>query len=271
MKATDCRRLAEALLPAVLAAGQIEMRHFTAGVAVETKADTTPVTIADHEAEAVLIEALHKAAPNVPVIAEEAVAAGRVPEIKEAFFLVDPLDGTRAFIKRNPEFTVNVGLVERDRPVFGIIYAPALKALYATLGPGEAVKADVAPDAQPAGLDALEMTRLQTRAPDSEALVAFASRSHAAQSTEAFLARLPIAEVRKASSSLKFGLIAQGDADLYARLGRTSEWDTAAGHAILAAAGGCVTTVDGKPLLYGKSADGFANPHFVAWGRKYLL
>jgi len=271
MKATDCRRLVEGLLPAVLAAGRIEMHHFAAGVAVETKADTTPVTIADHEAEAVLIEGLHKVAPGVPVIAEEAVAAGRMPEIRDAFFLVDPLDGTRAFIKRSPEFTINIGLVEGDRPVFGIIYAPALDGLFATLGPDEAVEARIAPDAHVARLDECQLTRLRTRRPDPKALVAFASRSHAAQSTEAFLARLPITETRKASSSLKFCLIAKGEADLYARLGQTSEWDTAAGHAILAAAGGCVTTLDGGPLLYGKSSDGFANPHFVAWGRKCLL
>jgi 3'(2'), 5'-bisphosphate nucleotidase len=271
MKATDCRRLVEGLLPAVLAAGRIEMRHFAAGVAVETKADTTPVTIADHEAEAVLIEGLHKVAPGVPVIAEEAVAAGRVPAIRDAFFLVDPLDGTRAFIKRSPEFTINVGLVEGDRPVFGIIYAPALDELFATLGPDEAVEARIAPDVRPVGLDTLSLKQLRTRRPDPEALVAFTSRSHAAQSTEAFLARLPITETRKASSSLKFCLIAKGEADLYARLGQTSEWDTAAGHAILAAAGGCVTMIDGSPLLYGKSSDGFINPHFVAWGRKCLL
>ncbi len=271
MKATDCRHLVEGLLPAVLAAGRIEMHHFAAGVAVETKADTTPVTVADHEAEAVLIEGLDKVAPGIPVIAEEAVAAGRVPKIEDAFFLVDPLDGTRAFIKRSPEFTINVGLVEGNRPVFGIIYAPALDELFVTLAPDEAMEVRITPDAKAARLDDLSLKRLHTRQPDAGALVAFASRSHAAQSTEAFLARLPIAETRKASSSLKFCLIAKGEADLYARLGQTSEWDTAAGHAILAAAGGCVTTLEGDPLLYGKSSGGFANPHFVAWGRKCLL
>ncbi|HEY7669315.1 MAG TPA: inositol monophosphatase family protein, partial [Hyphomicrobium sp.] len=154
---------------------------------------------------------------------------------------------------------------------FGIIYAPALGRLFATLGPDEAVETDIAPDAKDARLDACRLTRLSTRAPDPKALVAFASRSHATESTEAFLARLPIAETRKASSSLKFCLIARGEADLYARLGQTSEWDTAAGHAILAAAGGSVTTVDGAPLRYAKREAGFANPHFVAWGRRSLL
>ena len=271
MKATDCRRLVEGLLPAVLAAGRIEMRHFAAGVAVETKADATPVTVADHEAEAALIEGLSDVAPGVPVIAEEAVAAGRVPAVKDAFFLVDPLDGTRAFIKRSPEFTINIGLVEGERPVFGIIYAPALDELFVTLGHDEAAAAHIAPDAQVTRLEDLSFKRLHTRQPQTGALVAFASRSHAAESTEAFLARLAISETRKASSSLKFCLIAKGEADLYARLGQTSEWDTAAGHAILAAAGGCVTTLDGAPLRYGKSDKGFANPHFVAWGRECRL
>jgi 3'(2'), 5'-bisphosphate nucleotidase len=271
MQAAECRRLVEGLLPAVLSAGRIEMRHFAAGVAVETKADTTPVTVADHEAEEALLAGLQRVAPGVPVIAEEAVAAGRIPQIEDAFFLVDPLDGTRAFIKRSPEFTINIGLVEGNRPVFGIIYAPALEQLFATLAPDEAVETRIAPEAEAIGLDTCQLTRLHTRAPDPKALVAFASRSHATQSTDAFLARLPIAETRKASSSLKFCLIAKGEADLYARLGQTSEWDTAAGHAILAAAGGSVTTLDGAPLLYGKKDEGFANPHFVAWGRSCLL
>jgi 3'(2'), 5'-bisphosphate nucleotidase len=271
MRADEYRRLIEALLPAVLAAGRIEMRYFKAGVAVETKADTTPVTAADHEAEEALLEGLEHAAPGVPVVAEEAVAAGRVPAIRDAFFLVDPLDGTRAFIRKSPEFTINIGLVENGQPVFGIIYAPALQLLFATLGPDEAVEAAIAPEAEGVRLADCRLKRLKTREPDRKALVAFASRSHAAESTDAFLKRLPIAEKRKASSSLKFCLIARGEADLYARVGETNEWDTAAGHAILAAAGGCVTAIDGRPLLYGKREAGFANPYFVAWARGPLL
>jgi len=271
MSTMDYRRLLDQLLPSVLAAGRIEMGHFAAGVAVETKADATPVTAADHEAEAALLKGLAGAAPGVPVIAEEAVAGGTVPAIGAAFFLVDPLDGTRAFIKQSPEFTINIGLVEGDRPVFGIIYAPALELLFATLQPDEAVETRIAPDAEGARLEDCSLKRLHTRAPDKQALVAFASRSHAAESTDAFLQQLAITEKRKASSSLKFCLIARGEADLYARLGQTSEWDTAAGQAILVAAGGSVTTVDGQPLLYGKRAQGFANPNFVAWGRTPLL
>lgn len=271
MRLEEYRPLVEALLPCVLAAGRIEMAHFAAGVAVETKADTTPVTAADHEAEEVLLAGLHRVAPGVPVVAEEEVAAGRTPATENAFFLVDPLDGTRAFIKRSPEFTINIGLVEGRQPVFGIIYAPALDLLFATLGPREAVEARISPAADGVRLADVTLARLATRAPDPAGLVAFASRSHAAQSTDEFLQQLPIAEKRKASSSLKFCLIARGEADLYARLGQTSEWDTAAGQAILTAAGGSVTTLDGRPLIYGKREAGYANPHFVAWAREPLL
>ncbi|MFA5901228.1 MAG: 3'(2'),5'-bisphosphate nucleotidase CysQ [Hyphomicrobium sp.] len=271
MRLEDYRALVEALLPSVLAAGRIEMRHFATDVEVETKADTTPVTIADQEAEVVLTQALHLAAPGVPVIAEEAVSAGCVPAVEDAFFLVDPLDGTRAFIKGSPEFTINVGLVVGGRPIFGIIYAPALDQLYVTVGAGEAVEATLSPHDEVTSLSQLALKPLATRQPDPKALVAFASRSHAAQSTDEFLSHLAIAEKRKASSSLKFCLIARGEADLYARLGQTSEWDTAAGQAILAAAGGCVTTLDGAPLSYGKREGGYANPQFVAWAREPLL
>lgn len=271
MRLEEYRSLVEALLPAVLAAGRTELRHFAAGVEVETKADTTPVTVADHEAEEILTEALHRTAPGIPVIAEEAVAAGHVPAVADRFFLVDPLDGTRAFIKGSPEFTINIGLVVEGKPIFGIIYAPARDEFFATLGPHEAIEATISAQSGVVTLEQLPLRRLATREPNRQALVAFASRSHAAQSTEEFLQQLPITEKRKASSSLKFCLIARGDADLYARLGQTSEWDTAAGHAILAAAGGCVTTLDGEPLKYGKRANGYANPHFIAWGREPLL
>lgn len=270
MRNEDYRLLLDALLSSVLAAGRIEMAHFKAGVTVATKADTTPVTVADHEAEEVLLAGLHAAAPGVPVIAEEEVAAGRTPAIGDRFFLVDPLDGTRAFIRNSPEFTINIGLIEAGCPTFGIIYAPALALLFATLDPKHAVEVAIAPG-DAATLNGRELKPLEGRDPDVTALVAFASRSHAAESTDAYLKRLAIAEKRRASSSLKFCLIARGEADLYARLGETSEWDTAAGDAILKAAGGCVTTLDGASLAYGKSGARFANPSFVAWGRAPLL
>jgi 3'(2'), 5'-bisphosphate nucleotidase len=270
MRNEDYRLLLDALLSSVLGAGRIEMAHFKAGVTVATKADTTPVTVADHEAEEVLLAGLHAAAPGVPVIAEEEVAAGRTPVIGDRFFLVDPLDGTRAFIRNSPEFTINIGLIEAGCPTFGIIYAPALALLFATLDPKHAVEVAIAPG-DAATLNGRELKPLEGRDPDVTALVAFASRSHAAESTDAYLKRLAIAEKRRASSSLKFCLIARGEADLYARLGETSEWDTAAGDAILKAAGGCVTTLESAPLAYGKSGARFANPSFVAWGRAPLL
>lgn len=271
MKLEEYAALVEALLPAVLAAGRVEMRHFGAGVAVETKADTTPVTVADHEAEEILTDALHKTAPGVPVIAEEAVAAGRVPAVQNSFFLVDPLDGTRAFISGSAEFTVNIGLVVDGKPVFGIIYAPALNQFYATLGPQHSIEATIPASDEGTTLSSYSLSRLATRLPDPHGLIAFTSRSHATQSTDEFLQHLPITQKRKASSSLKFCLIARGEADLYARLGQTSEWDTAAGQAILTAAGGCVTTLDGEPLQYGKRDGGYANPKFIAWAREPIL
>ena len=135
----ECRRLAEALLPVALAAGRVQMAHRKSGVAVEAKADQSPVTIADRQSEEIILEALARVAPGIPVIAEEAVTAGRIPPIDDAFFLVDPLDGTKGFIRGRAEFTINIGLIVERRPVFGLVYAPALADFYVTLGPDEAV------------------------------------------------------------------------------------------------------------------------------------
>jgi 3'(2'), 5'-bisphosphate nucleotidase len=262
----DHRRLASALVPAVLAAGAIEMRHYRSGVAVEAKANQSPVTIADREAEAVLVAAIAAAAPGISIIAEEAVSAGRMPAIGPAFFLVDPLDGTREFIEQRGEFTVNIALVRDGAPVFGIVYAPATEELYVTLAPDRAAMARVATREEPVALADLDLAPIHARAPDPSALVALASRSHSNAETEAFLARYRIATRTNAGSSLKFCAIARGAADIYPRLGPTMEWDTAAGHAVLLAAGGAVTTLDGAPLRYGNTARGLRNPHFVAWG-----
>lgn len=276
MPEIDHVSLAEALLGAVLEAGAIEMRHYRSGVKVEAKADNSPVTVADREAEAVLLAALAEAAPGVPVIAEEAVSAGQLPEVADLHFLVDPLDGTREFIEQRGEFTVNIALVRAGTPVFGIVYAPALEELYLTAGPGEAVMARVAPrqggsGSAPLRLSDLTGNRIRTRQPNVSALTALASRSHSNAETEAFLARYEIAERTNAGSSLKFCVIARGSADVYPRVGPTMEWDTAAGHAVLLAAGGCVTTLDGQPLRYGNRATGLRNPHFVAWGSAQSL
>lgn len=270
MKPLDHAKLADALLPAVLAAGRIEMRHYAAGVAVELKPDASPVTVADREAEAVLLDGLGQAARGVPVIAEESAAFNTTPAPGTAFFLVDPLDGTREFASRCGEFTINIGLIVGEAPAFGLIYAPALQALYVTLGPGRAVETRIAPDAERTSLADCALSEIHTREPDPNALIALESRSHRTEATAAFLDRYRPAHVKCAGSSLKFCLIARGEADFYARLGPTREWDTAAGHAILSAAGGTVTTVDGAPLAYRKSEHAYLNPHFVAWGGRPL-
>lgn len=269
--ALDHARLADALLAAVLEAGRVEMAHYTAGFTVETKADSSPVTIADREAEAVLLAGLASAAPDTPVIAEEAFAEGRIPAAADMLFLVDPLDGTREFINRNGEFTVNVALVAAGRPVFGIVYAPAIGDLYATIGPDRAVNCTVPAGTRATRLADLAPRPIHTRRPDPRALVAVASRSHMTAEGEAWLARWPIAERRNAGSSLKFCLVAKGEADVYPRHGPTNEWDTAAGDAVLRAAGGMVTTLDGRPFPYGKHAERYRNGNYIAWGTPTAL
>lgn len=258
--------LAARLIVPVVEAGAVEMRHYEAGVVVEAKSDESPVTIADRDAEEILLAALKAIAPDIPVIAEEAVSEGHVPKIGPAFFLVDPLDGTKEFINKRGEFTVNVALIENGAPTLGLVYAPALGELYVTLAPNEVGLARLPVGATISGVADCRFERIRTRSPDRNALVAVASRSHMTGETEAFLARYAVAERRDSGSSLKFCAIARGSADIYPRLAPTMEWDIAAGHAVLAAAGGCVTSADGSPLRYGKVESGFRNGHFVAWG-----
>lgn len=267
----DHLHLAEQLLRPVLDAGAVEMHYYHAGVAVEAKADASPVTAADREAEAILLEGLAIAAPGVPVIAEEAVSEGRVPVTGRALFLVDPLDGTREFIHKRGEFTVNVALVVDGTPRFGIVYAPALGELYVTLGPTRCAFAIVAPDAPVRSLAYCGVRDITTRQPSRDSLAAVASRSHLTPETEAVLARYPVRDRRDAGSSLKFCLLARGEADLYPRLGPTMEWDIAAGHAVLLAAGGGVVDLDGQPLRYGKAAEKYRSRHFIAFGRASVL
>ncbi len=267
MHANEIARLADGLLSVALAAGRVQMAHFAAGVAVSIKDDQSPVTAADHESEEIILEGLARLAPGVAVIAEEEVTAGRIPGIAGPFFLVDPLDGTKGFIKGRREFTVNIGLIEERRPVFGLIYAPALSELYVTLGPDSAATAHIEPAADARSLADCALRPIRTRVPDPNAISALTSQTHLNQATTRFLEGYNVIERRAIASSLKFGLLAKGDADIYPRIGPTSEWDTAAGHAILAAAGGSVTRLDGTPLLYGNAERRFENPDFVAWGR----
>lgn len=247
--------LLERVIVVVRTAAQIVMDVYDTDFEVVVKDDDSPVTLADKRAEAVIVPALQELLPDVPVIAEEAVAEGAIPaQGHERFWLVDPLDGTKEFINRNGEFTVNVALIEAGRPVLGVVAAPAIGRLFAgALGAGAFVE------------DADGRCALACRKVPEAGLTVVASRSHGdAESLVGFLQGRKLAEVRNAGSSLKLCLVASGEADLYPRLGRTMEWDIAAGHAVLAAAGGSVTTLDGMPLLYGKN--GFDNPHFVATG-----
>lgn len=252
------------LNPIALEAGAEIMRLYDQGFAVETKSDASPVTEADRAAEAIILKGLVALTPDIPVVAEEEAAAGRLPDIGQRFFLVDPLDGTKEFISRNGEFTVNIALIENGIPVAGVVYAPALGRIFwgaqdTGAFTGEIVNGHI------------DNTRpIHVRPAPPEGLLAIGSRSHGAQETQAWLKAYKVSDFVSAGSSLKFCLLATGEADIYPRLGRTMEWDTAAGHAILNAAGGKVTRLDGSPFLYGKRNQpqdtDFANPNFVAFG-----
>jgi 3'(2'), 5'-bisphosphate nucleotidase len=270
MQASEMKALAEGLIPTALDVGRLQLRHREAGVTAERKADESPVTIADRESEALILAALSRLAPGVPVIAEESVTAGVIPAIEDAFFSVDPLDGTKGYVRGDKEFTINIALIKKRVPVFGLLYAPALSDFYVTVAPDVTLAATVAPDAATRTLESIAFAPVKSRVPDPHALAALTSQSHVNRATQEFLDGYQIVERKAVSSSLKFGLIARGRWDLYPRVGPTSEWDTAAGHAILAGAGGTVTLLDGKPLLYGNAAAKFVNPNFVAWGRTPL-
>lgn len=250
----DIARLLPALLELVERAGALVMEHYAGPVPVTNKADRSPVTAADEAAEALILSGLAELTPGLPIVAEEAVAAGRVPQVGAGpFWLVDPLDGTREFLSRNGEFTVNVGLVEGGRPVLGVVAAPAIGRLWwGAEGRGARTR------------DAAGERAIRVRRPPATGLVAVASRSHRDPETDAWLAAHRVAETVSAGSSLKLCLLAEGRADVYPRFGRTMEWDIAAGHAVLAAAGGRVVDREGRPLGYGKP--GFENPPFIAWG-----
>jgi 3'(2'), 5'-bisphosphate nucleotidase len=201
--------------------------------------------------------------PDVPLIGEEGAASDGPAAIGSTFLLVDPLDGTKEFISRNGEFTVNIAEIVEGKPVRGVVHAPAKERLFF----GEMLSGAYEAFAPPGGApDFGEARRIQARPVPKDGLIAVASRSHRDAETDKYLARFPVKEFVSAGSSLKFCLVAAGEADIYPRTGRTMEWDTGAGHAVLAAAGGSVTQLDGKPFLYGKSERGYDNPFFVARG-----
>ncbi|MGD0189910.1 MAG: 3'(2'),5'-bisphosphate nucleotidase CysQ [Rhizomicrobium sp.] len=246
-------------------AGEIVLTHYAnVDIAHSRKDDRSPVTAADLDAESFILARLAELYPGLAVIAEEEAAAGRMQQIGARFFLVDPLDGTKEFLSRNGEFTVNIGEIESGVPVRGVVFAPAKNRLF--FGDVAAGAYEIATEAgrKP---DYWRAQPIRARVPAADGLVAVASRSHRDTKTDEYLAHYRIKDFVSAGSSLKFCLVAAGEADIYPRHGRTMEWDTAAGHAVLSAAGGSVTRLDGKPFVYGKIAEQFANPFFVARGR----
>jgi len=263
MDFADLDATARTLAEIALAAGPAVMEEYAKAGVGRAKADGSPVTAADERAEAIILERLDALAPGVAVVAEEACAAGAAVVAPRRFFLVDPLDGTREFLARNGEFTINIGLIEDGRPVAGAVYAPALgqiwfggeRAFTAEARLGRALSDACAP--------------LAVRHASAK-LAALASRSHSDAATEAFLTGLGVAERVSAGSSLKFCRVADGEADIYPRFGPTMEWDTAAADAVLRAAGGMTLGLDGKPMRYGKLDVGLRNAGFVAIGDAQL-
>lgn len=248
---TDYARLLDEIAEAAREAGEAILAIVRRGFDVEAKGDSSPVTEADRAAELVILAALARAAPGVPVVAEEEVAAGRIPAHGDIFFLVDPLDGTKEFVRGGDDYTVNIGLIEGGTPRLGTVFAPATGRLHAGLvGEG-------------AWLDEGEGSKPIVTRPRGHQLTAVASKSHLNQATIDYLQEAAGACDHVAvGSSLKFCIVAEGKADIYPRASPTSEWDTAAGHAVLLAAGGLVDGPDGEALRYGKPT--FLNRGFVA-------
>ncbi|KAB0498047.1 3'(2'),5'-bisphosphate nucleotidase CysQ [Pseudomonas moorei] len=246
--------LLEDVIDIARAAGELVLEVYRSDFEVRGKVDASPVTEADERAEALILQALAARTPQIPVISEEAAAAGQVPEVGQCFWLVDPLDGTKEFINRNGEFTVNIALIDNGEPVLGVVLAPALERLFAgARGCGAFIE------------QARQRRPIRCRAVTQEGLDVVASRSHGdATALDKFLDGRQVRSLKSAGSSLKICLVAAGEADLYPRLGRTMEWDIAAGHAVLVAAGGQIRTLAGDALRYGKP--GLDNPHFYAHG-----
>jgi 3'(2'), 5'-bisphosphate nucleotidase len=254
-EAPDLRLLLGELLPVIAEAGRVVMAIHATDFDVTIKGDDSPVTQADHCAEAVIFAGLKRLTPALPVVAEEAAAAGNIPDVGACFWLVDPVDGTKEFVGRSGEFTVNIALVEHGVPVLGLVLAPALGRLFwGGRGLGAWVEEGGARRA------------IATRAVPPQGLTVVGSRWHGDDAAvDAFLAGRTIAARTTVGSSLKLCLVAEGAADVYPRFGRTMEWDIAAGDAVLRAAGGGVRDLGGAALRYGKP--GFENPDFAAWGR----
>ena len=248
---TDYARLVDDLATAAREAGEAILEIVRRGFEVESKLDASPVTEADRAAELAILAALARAAPGVPVIAEEEVAAGRIPAHEDTYFLVDPLDGTKEFVRGGDDYTVNIGLIQLGMPKLGVVFAPATGRLHGgCVGNG-------------AWLDEGQGRAAISTRERVDPMTAVASKSHLNQATIDYLeAAVGRCDYVSVGSSLKFCIVAEGEADIYPRAAPTSEWDTAAGHAVLLAASGLVDGPDGEPLRYGKRA--FLNRAFVA-------
>ncbi len=244
-------------------AGKEIIRIYNSNPESRLKSDSSPVTEADVAAERIILAGLAKLEPYTPVIAEEAVSAGAEPVTAKRFFLVDPLDGTREFISRNGEFTINIALIENGQPTAGVVFAPAVGRVFCGEVEKGSLEAGLLADGD---VDDCEWHKIKVRRLPGEGAKVVASRSHRDERTNQWIAGRKVAEIVSAGSSLKFCLVATGEADLYPRFSRTMEWDTAAGHAVLIAAGGGIVTEDGAPLTYGKRQRGFDNPGFIAFG-----
>jgi len=249
--------LLDTAIRAAFAAGEAIMRVYAEPFEVVQKSDQTPVTEADLASERVIIKMLTESFPDIPIVSEETAPEDGFKPPAARFWVVDPLDGTREFVAKNGEFAVCIGLVEDGVPVMGVVHGPAQRVTYAANGPGTAIRITDggAPEA------------IAAREPSPDGLVVIHSRSHenSRRLAEYFEGRA-ILERKVCGSALKFGVLAAGDADFYPRFGTTMEWDTAAGQAILEAAGGCVLDLTGGPLRYGKSD--LKNTGFLAWGKK---
>jgi 3'(2'), 5'-bisphosphate nucleotidase len=256
-------RILTGMIAAAAEAGTKVREMAATGVVARSKPDASPVTDADEAAEAIIEKHLDALLPGVPMIGEEAVAGGSNKKPGSMFFLVDPIDGTREFIAKRPAYTVNIGLLIDGTPALGVIYAPALAELYAG-GANGAVKLALSPGVKPAEVS---HEPIRVRAPGKN-LLACVSHSHLDGGTTAWLKKHAIGETLKIGSSIKFCRVAEGKADVYPRLAPVSEWDIAAGHAILMAAGGSVRAPDGTPLHYGKKKDGYEVANFIASGGK---
>ncbi len=253
----DYQRLAEVMRDLALAGGARIMEIYERDdFDVTLKSDDSPVTEADEAADAIISQGLRAAFPDVTLVTEEQADSHAAQA--DSFLIVDPLDGTKEFIHRRGDFTVNIAYVENGVPTRGVVYAPAKGRMFFTLADGSAVE-----ELGPFGADLGKLEPVSVSRPDNDALLVVASKSHLTDETRDYIAKYKVADFKSAGSSLKFCLVATGEADLYPRVGRTMEWDTAAGHAVLAGAGGKVVRFeDHAPLRYGKP--GYANPYFIA-------